>query len=581
MLSNKALQGTVLDTVGIHGLDTQTTATALSAEWLTKADNLVYTEGGKITFRKGVKQRTTEQGNSIGAIVEHRLSGKIFASYNGTIAEVNLADKDNAFINTFSTGATHSDWQFVEFKDELYCFQEDSAPVEYDGGDWEILEDYVDETVDAIKAGVFIIGARYKISDVGNTDFTLIGAASNTVGIMFTATGIGSGSGEAHQGSFFPEGITEFDPTCGLGYYGRMWVGGIQEDKNVLYYSELEDAHSWAPQGDAGFVDLKYVWGSDEIVAIHAYSGKLVIFGKQNIAIYNNPWEVATGGMYLDEVVQGVGCVSRDSIQEVGNDLYFVSDTGVRSLMRTATANQDKLPLREISVTVKDEIISNIHNSKNIKSAYVLDEGLYIVTFPDLNVTYVFDITYNTPKNTPRVTKWNFEGSREPVSLAYSAGYGLLFGQAKGSVCSYEGYYDIDYEGSEEYTYFPFTGGFSTVWLDLGEGYISAILKKLLMVVSGGQGTDVGVRLYKDFELVASTSSTFKINPTLSGVPYYWNQTAKFGTAKYAPIHGLKEIGLPLAGDAKYVRFEMDGVTNGFKTSLQSLSLLYKPGKIY
>jgi hypothetical protein len=46
-------------------------------------------------------------------------------------------------------------------------------------------------------AGAFTVGAQYKIVAVGSTDFTLIGAASNTVGVIFTATGAGTGSGTA------------------------------------------------------------------------------------------------------------------------------------------------------------------------------------------------------------------------------------------------------------------------------------------------------------------------------------------------------------------------------------------------
>ena len=48
-----------------------------------------------------------------------------------------------------------------------------------------------------VLAGYFVIGQEYTISAVGTTNFTLIGAASNTVGTVFTATGIGTGTGTA------------------------------------------------------------------------------------------------------------------------------------------------------------------------------------------------------------------------------------------------------------------------------------------------------------------------------------------------------------------------------------------------
>jgi hypothetical protein len=44
----------------------------------------------------------------------------------------------------------------------------------------------------------FAVGSLYKIASVGTTDFTAIGASSNTVGVEFTATGAGTGSGTAN-----------------------------------------------------------------------------------------------------------------------------------------------------------------------------------------------------------------------------------------------------------------------------------------------------------------------------------------------------------------------------------------------
>jgi hypothetical protein len=48
-----------------------------------------------------------------------------------------------------------------------------------------------------VLAGSFIVGRRYRISAVNSTNFTLIGASSNTIGVIFLATGVGAGSGEA------------------------------------------------------------------------------------------------------------------------------------------------------------------------------------------------------------------------------------------------------------------------------------------------------------------------------------------------------------------------------------------------
>jgi len=52
-------------------------------------------------------------------------------------------------------------------------------------------------TTATVTAGSFVVGTVYTILTIGSTDFTSIGATSNTPGITFTATGVGSGSGTA------------------------------------------------------------------------------------------------------------------------------------------------------------------------------------------------------------------------------------------------------------------------------------------------------------------------------------------------------------------------------------------------
>jgi len=69
----------------------------------------------------------------------------------------------------------------------------------YDGSAYRTAAG-IDAFVDggtSVTAGSFVIGRRYKIETVGTTDFTLIGASANTVGVFFQATGVGTGTGTA------------------------------------------------------------------------------------------------------------------------------------------------------------------------------------------------------------------------------------------------------------------------------------------------------------------------------------------------------------------------------------------------
>lgn len=58
---------------------------------------------------------------------------------------------------------------------------------------------YAPNTGTLVTAGSFTVGELYLIQSIGTTDFTAIGAAANTTGTFFVATGIGTGTGTAYN----------------------------------------------------------------------------------------------------------------------------------------------------------------------------------------------------------------------------------------------------------------------------------------------------------------------------------------------------------------------------------------------
>ena len=83
-----------LTNLGINGLNTQDNPATLDNTWLTKAENVVLRENGRISFRKGLKQKVAPNGSdtAIGSLVEHNDQGtnKIFASYGTSIYAIDL-----------------------------------------------------------------------------------------------------------------------------------------------------------------------------------------------------------------------------------------------------------------------------------------------------------------------------------------------------------------------------------------------------------------------------------------------------------------------------------------------------------
>jgi len=551
----KELSYQPLRDIGVNGLNTQDNPATLDPSWLTQAENVVLRESGRIAFRKGLKQKVapnvvSPNGVAINSVAEHDDQGtkKIFASHGTSIYTVDFTTPAGAYPSSgadvkHTVASSTGNWQFVDFNKRLHCFHSAIIPQRYDG---------------ALTAG---------------------------------------SKWAAFLDATKPTGVTTFNPSCGMGYYGRIWCGGVGEGKDVLYYSTLLDGDDFRltsenASSNGGAISLRTVWGTDEIMAIAPFYGKLVIFGKNNIVIYNSPEVI--GSIGLNEVIRGVGLVSRDSVQAIGDDLVFLSNTGLRSLARTT--EKDKLPLTDLSLNIKDTLIRNIGQSSSVTSTYVENEGIYILSFIASNITYVFDFKHKTPNGAPRVTTWTFDSDREPASLAYTTLYGMLVGQKDGSIAGYEGYYDIDLAGASTYTNASYTGNFSTTWVNLGESVSSSLLKRLFMVIEGGSGATLGLKWYKDFSPSPSNTTTITLNPVTTGSTSLWGASSSLygattaththdaavhpSSSTYKALYGLQEYRTSLTGSAKNLKLAISIESNGFDTSLQDLTLLHKQGKI-
>jgi len=515
---------------------------------------------GRITTRAGIKQITTNlaQNKIVKSITEYRSqtgTSTIYAAANDTIYKLNTSNTPYTLDAQSFTGTpqtiTDGNWEFCNFNSNLYGVQASHKPIHYDGTNWMDLDD--------------------------------------TTGYVA------------------PTGVSTFNPSCCLGEFGRLWVAGIAEEKDVVFYSDTLIGHKFNT-GASGSIDLKTVWDGDEVVALTGFMGKLVIFGKRNIAIYNDPWDPAASTFVLDEVIEGVGCAARDSVAALGDDIVFLSNSGLRSLSRTKI--QDKMPLTDLSINIKDELTTHIVNADmdKCKGQYCICGGYYVLSFPDRNIVYVFDFKGLNPDNTPRVTTWNFDSNKMPKSfLSTTEGkmyIGLGHSDYEGKVAVYEDYYDViktdvtasyanqtvceaaghTWESTDSKcwstTNNTYQSDFKTVWLDFGDPSSSKLLKRFLAVISGGKNMDVTMNWYRDYGVTAD-SANFTLSPTTAGSSYYWGKSGSlYGAAKYAPAFQPSEYKLSLSKAAKVLRLEMKGTMNGFKASLQNMTIWAKRGKI-
>jgi hypothetical protein len=82
------------------------------------------------------------------------------------------------------------------------------------------------EQGNSVTAGSFIVGQSYLITSIGTTNFVAIGAATNTVGTYFTATGVGSGTGTALTSMSVQSKLREYVSVKDFGAIGN----GVADD---------------------------------------------------------------------------------------------------------------------------------------------------------------------------------------------------------------------------------------------------------------------------------------------------------------------------------------------------------------
>jgi hypothetical protein len=91
-----------------------------------------------------------------------------------------------------------------------------------------------------VTAGSFVVGKSYTIRSIGTTDYTLIGAVANTVGVLFTATGVGSGTGIAIDMAASAAAlktvdtlVTTLDDRLYAG--GKFLFGGVRDTRIITF----------------------------------------------------------------------------------------------------------------------------------------------------------------------------------------------------------------------------------------------------------------------------------------------------------------------------------------------------------
>lgn len=117
------------------------------------------------------------------------------------------------------------------------------------------------------------------------------------------------------------------DPKYSTVFQNHLFLAGDPAEAHNLYFSAPYDETDFASGNGAGVINVGF-----PIVAIKSFRDSLYIFGTNNISklVGNN-----ISNFSLETVTDDLGCLATDSVIEIGGDLLFLSQDGLRPVSGT------------------------------------------------------------------------------------------------------------------------------------------------------------------------------------------------------------------------------------------------------
>jgi len=502
------LQSINLVAPAFKGVNTEDSPLAQDPSFAEIADNAVIDKRGRIAARKGHTVVTTNKTvlgtDSLYSIKEYRDDAgntKIFSVGNNKIMSgtTTLADETPG-----SYTITANDWKIVNFNDHMFFFQRGYEPLIYS-------------------------------NHVGSVE--ALSSHPHATGVASTMYG--------HEV---------------LAAYGRLWTADFSTNKSTIYWSDLLDGAAWSG-GSSGNIDVSKVWpdGYDEIVALAAHNGLLIIFGKHSIIVYDGATSPAS--MTLSDTVAGIGCVNRDTVQYTGTDVLFLSHTGLKSFGRTI--QEKSMPISSLSGNITKDIIAALQNETEFfRSVYSPEEGFYLLTFTGQDVTYCFDVRGTLENGSYRVTRWP---STKFTSFTRLENGTLHIGTTSG-ISTYTGYSDNGLGYRFKY-YSPS--------LTFGDSSRVKILKKLKPTLVGANNATVFMKWAYDFDTTYATTE-FTVGTQITGF---------FGESEYTTVEFTggqltNQRSLNITGYGTSVQVGLESEIDGSPLSLQEINVMALIGKL-
>jgi len=194
-----------------------------------------------------------------------------------------------------------------------------------------------------VTAGSFVVGKIYRIVSVGTTNFTLIGATSNTIGLHFIATGAGTGDGTAELSQTVEAKLRQYVSVKDFGAVGNGIVDDTAAIQAAVNSVPSLGGQIFFPQGSYLISSTIILPASKNITLLgegtaHVNNGFYGSQIKKAASLNGNALEITTNGSIIEKLmIQGVAGnggdgilikASRITLRDVG--VYAMGNDGIR-----------------------------------------------------------------------------------------------------------------------------------------------------------------------------------------------------------------------------------------------------------
>lgn len=509
---------------GFLGINTEQGPIGLGLEWAAVANNCIIDDNGRMASRKGLLAQTADisalNGNPVEQIKEYRVpdgSRYIYSAGNNLlfhgVGTITSMPSPNAI--------TDNNWQIVPFKGQCFFIQEGHQPL-------------------------------------------MTTAAAPTVLV------------DANTASIPNVPVGDF-PTCGTAGEGHAWIGGYSTDRSLVAWSaNILDA-SWATGdewtgGDSGQLDLSLYWptGFDVVTAMIIHNGFLYIFGEISILIFSGA-EDPTNSLQLQDSVNGIGCIARDSVVPLGRDMFFLDANGVRSMSRVI--QEKSAPIGDISSNIHTdlEVVIRLEQEKDrIRADYSPEEYLYVLTFPSQQISLAFDTRMPLENGARRVTSWP---NANIYSMERTAQAETFFGGTQGITLYAE---NVDVASNGDILSIAFE--YQTHPQDFDQPVNSKFPKQVDVTYIGGQGQCLRLLWGYDYNQPSLASSIENCFADISLSEY---NIAEYGVAEYSSFNEfISDTKYNVWGSGRNIAYRFEMVITKSRIAIQQLDMQALSGRI-